>query len=54
MKLGLSVTAFMFCSGGMMLVNKQVTMQFGAPLTIVGMQMTFTVAVLGACPIGGF
>ena len=24
MKFGLSVTAFMFCSGGMMLVNKQV------------------------------
>jgi drug/metabolite transporter (DMT)-like permease len=49
MKLGLSVTAFMFCSGGMMLVNKQVTMRFGTPLTIVGIQMTFTVAVLGSC-----
>lgn len=49
MKFGLSVTAFMFCSGGMMLVNKQVTMRFGTPLTIVGIQMAFTVAVLGSC-----
>ena len=49
MKVGLSVAAFMFCSGGMMLVNKQVTMRFGTPLTIVGIQMAFTVAVLGSC-----
>ena len=49
MKFGLSVAAFMFCSGGMMLVNKQVTMRFGTPLTIVGIQMAFTVAVLGSC-----
>ena len=33
MKVGLSVAAFMFCSGGMMLVNKQVTMRFGTRIT---------------------
>jgi len=49
MKFGLSVAAFSFCSGGMMLVNKQVIMRFGTPLTIVGIQMAFTVAVLGSC-----
>ena len=39
MKLVLSVGAFMICSGGMMLVNKQVTMKFGTPLTVVGIQV---------------
>ena len=40
MKFGLSVGAFMFCSGGMMLINKKVTMAFGTPLTVVGIQVT--------------
>ena len=39
MKLVLSVGAFMTCSGGMMLVNKQVTMRLGTPLTVVGIQV---------------
>ena len=42
----LSCLLFMACSASMMIVNKQVTIAFGMPVTIVLVQMAFTVTVL--------
>jgi len=47
-----SCTFFMACSAGMMIVNKMVMQMIHLPITVVIIQMAFTVLVLVAYPCG--
>jgi solute carrier family 35 protein len=49
MKLILAISAYMVCSAGMTIVNKEVIIEFGLPLTIVLIQMIFAVAAFAIC-----